>query len=109
MTSISLEEYTIKDERKVRNMSGHDRGREIRARLDLDKLDRAADPVTVEVPDYVLALTGSFLQGLFAPSLRALGGPDAFHEHYRVRASPTVIEQIDATITTLMTDRNAKP
>jgi len=109
MTKVSLEEYTIRDGRHVCNLIGRDRGHDIRTRLGLDELDRANGPITVEVPDYILAATGSFLQGLFAPSLRTLGGPDAFREHYRVHARPTVIERLESTIETLMTDRNAKP
>ncbi|MBC6437762.1 MAG: hypothetical protein GDA52_06420 [Rhodobacteraceae bacterium] len=104
--TLSLERFTRKGDKYVRNLSGHDRGRAVRECLDLSRFDGTEERVVIEIPDYVLAVTGSFFQGLFGESLRTLGGPEGFHGRYVLDARPTVTSQLEATIRNLSV-RNA--
>ncbi|CAA2141343.1 hypothetical protein [Hyphomicrobium sp. ghe19] len=84
---------------KVKNLSGHDKGTAARRSFDLDVLDHSSEPVDVVVPPFVYAVSSSFVQGMFKPSLNVLGTLEAFFEHYRFVADAAVIRQIERALT----------
>lgn len=62
-------------------LTGASWGRDIRTRLDLDRYDREGTVVRIHVPDWVIALTSSFVRGLLQASILNLG-EDRFRERY---------------------------
>lgn len=92
MTEINLD--AVANKGQVRNLAGKPRGEAARVAFHLDEVDHASDVVTVEVPDYIYAISSSFFLGLFSRSVVALGGIEGFLNHYRFRASDTVMRQI---------------
>lgn len=78
----------------IHTLSGHDRGVEARARLELDRLDSAAASVELVVPVTVKALSPSFLQGMLTRSIRQLGR-DRFRNHYVFVTSKDIRDQVD--------------
>jgi hypothetical protein len=95
MSETRIDLGTLTGEGRVRNLSGHEKGFAARGKFGLDRLDHASAPVLIVVPDYVYAISGSFVQGMFGPSLVRLGSVKAFFEHYRFNASGAVIRQIE--------------
>lgn len=95
MSQMQINLGVLTGDGKVRNLSGHDKGSAARAKFDLDAADKAADGVEVVVPDYVYAISSSFVQGMFMPSLHAVGTIEAFFKHYHISASASVIRQIE--------------
>ncbi len=81
MTAIDLQTLTRGE---VRSLSGHDRGLAAREYFHLDGLDAAPEEVVVIAPSTLDALTPSFVQGLFAASVHALG-KEGFFKHYSFR------------------------
>ncbi|MCK0139308.1 hypothetical protein [Aliiroseovarius sp. F47248L] len=79
---------------RVRNISGHERGVEARKKFKLDEFDALEDSVEVVVPNTIEAIATSFFQGMFSKSVQQFKSKDAFLEHYKFRASPSVMEQI---------------
>jgi hypothetical protein len=87
---------------QVHNLSGHNRGLEARGALDLDKLDVAAEPVDVAIPDHIYSISPSFVQGLFSASVKAFGNnPSDFFGHYRIQASDLVRRQIERAMSNI--------
>lgn len=80
---VNLEKLTRGE---VRNLAGHDRGTSARAFFEIEKLDHIHEPVIVDVPDDLRAISASFFQGMFSESVRALGGALSFFEHYQFDA-----------------------
>ncbi|WP_132535180.1 hypothetical protein [Rhizobium sp. PP-F2F-G48] len=93
MQKINLVELTGGGE--VHNLSGHDRGQAARELFNIATLDESAEKVVIEIPDFVYTITPSFFQGMFAESVRALGGRDNFLSRYSFTADPVVLQQID--------------
>jgi hypothetical protein len=79
MANLNFERLT---KNEVSSLIGHDRGLAARKLFQLDVLDREASSVEVAAPSSLEALTPSFVQGLFAASVHALG-EDGFFKHYR--------------------------
>jgi hypothetical protein len=77
----------------VHNLTGKDRGIAARRALELDWLDRQADRVAIHVPSFLLAITDSFLFGLFSESIQRLG-LDGFYAKYSFVAGPAMLHQI---------------
>lgn len=92
---------------EVRNISGHERGSEARAEFNLDALDKVPEAVEVKIPDYLDAITSSFLQGMFARSVRSFPSTDAFFSHYRFQASDNIMRQIISGVTKITTVRHS--
>lgn len=104
MVAIDLEELTMG---KVHNLSGRLRGLAARERFGLDRLDRDGEPVEVRVPEYVYAVTPSFVQGLLGASLRVLDwNVSSFRQHYRFVAPAIVLDQIERGISAITTSRD---
>ena len=78
---------------EVRSLSGHDRGLSARSFFNLDELDRSSEAVVVRAPTNLDALTPSFLQGLFAASLRRLGEKQ-FYAHYHFELPSDLMSDI---------------
>lgn len=68
----------------IDTLIGRPRGEAARAEFKLDVLDVDASAVAVYAPKYLRAITPSFVQGLFGPSVRALGGREGFLAHYKL-------------------------
>jgi hypothetical protein len=78
MPQIDLERLT---KNEVSSLSGHPRGLAARDLFDLDKLDHSLEPVIVTAPASLVAITPSFIQGMFARSVHQLG-EDRFYKQY---------------------------
>lgn len=104
MASIDLEELT---QGKVHNLSGRLRGLAAREKFHLDQIDAESEPVEVRFPDYVYAVTPSFIQGLFARSVERRGGSErAFRRHYTFIAPAVVLEQVERGLSAILTSRD---
>lgn len=102
-TMIDLARFA--GERRVRNLSGKERGMAARADLHLDQLDKEPDQVTVVVPEFLDTISPSFFQGLFSESIRALKGKDAFLNKYQFKASEDMMRWIEIGIRNATSDR----
>lgn len=71
----------------VRNLAGKERGIDARRALRLDQADAANEDVRIVVPEYLLAISDSFLLGLLAPSVERAGGLDRFLEKFHFAAT----------------------
>jgi hypothetical protein len=91
---------------RARNVSGHERGAEARARYDLDSADSSEAVVEIIIPDEIDAVATSFFQGMFAQSVRHYKSQENFLRHYRFTASPVVMEQILRGIDRSLTQRS---
>ncbi len=103
MNEINLAALT--NDGQVRNLSGHDRGEDARQKFDLDVLDQQEGEIKVVVPEDIYLLSPSFIQGMFAKSIKSLGGRQQFLNHYEFVASTLVMKQIDNGITASLIDR----
>ncbi|KPF78358.1 hypothetical protein IP88_04235 [alpha proteobacterium AAP81b] len=104
MAAIDLEELT---QGKVHNLSGRLRGIAARERFGLDGLDGSGDPVEIRIPDYIYAVTPSFIQGLLGPTLKSLHfDVKAFRDSYRFVAPAVVLEQLERGISAITTSRD---
>lgn len=93
---IDLARFT--GDRRVRNLSGKERGVAARADLNLDALDSSIGVVEVIVPDYLDTISPSFFQGLFSQSIANLKGKEAFLRKYHFRASDQLMRWIEIGI-----------
>ena len=103
-TMIDLARFA--GERRVRNLSGKERGMAARADLRLDDLDKGPDQITVLVPDFLDTISPSFFQGMFSESIRALKGKDAFLRKYKFKGSEGIMQWIDIGIRNATSDRS---
>ena len=92
MTDIDLMPLTSNG--SVLVISGQDKGQAMRKEYRLDTLDRADERVNVMVPDFVDAITPSFVLGMFGPSVRRFGSVATFLSHYNFKAKPHIISQV---------------
>ena len=102
MTAIDLARFTSKTSMVL---SGRERGVGVRSKLDLDKLDRAAQIIEVTIPEHIISLNSSFFQGLFGESVRSLGGLK-FRECYRFLCSEVIAEDIEKGIVDALNQSN---
>ena len=65
----------------VRVFAGRDRGREVRAAAELDRLDQSSDTVEIVVPGDVFSVNSSFFLAMFGPSIRHLREPGFRHKY----------------------------
>ncbi len=96
-------EIAVPADRRV--LMGEELGAATRRELDLDALDR--QPAGVRVRIDTQAVTSSFLRGLFAPSILALG-LDRFTRKYQLIAS-TAVRDILRANAEFVTQENAPP
>lgn len=80
MTKVDLELLT---KNEVSSLIGHERGLAARRLFELDQLDKVPEPVDIVAPKSLEALTPSFVQGMLAASIHALGEA-GFRAHYDV-------------------------
>lgn len=79
MTTIELVRLT---KGEVSSLSGHNRGLAARELFKLDDVDKAFEVINVSAPDNLVAITPSFIQGMFARSVHTLGR-ERFFTHYK--------------------------
>lgn len=85
MPSLDLAQLT---HNKVRMLTGHQRGLAGRQHYALDKLEEEESTVTVVAPAELDTVTPSFVQGLFAGSLRNLGEAKFLRKYDLSKLSP---------------------
>lgn len=90
---------------QVRVLIGHDKGLAAREALRLDELDQRGEVVTVSIPATLRTLTPSFVQGLFAASIKRFGEVE-FFKHYRFEAPSHIIGDIRAGVDRVLTSRH---
>lgn len=83
---VDLEKYRSSG---ARVFAGRDRGREVRKKAGLDRLDASEDIVWVDVPEDTFSINSSFFLGLFGDSIRRLGATD-FRRKYQFRGKSIV-------------------
>lgn len=75
-------------------MSGRERGKRVRERIGMRKLDESASQYVIKFPEEVYQVTSSFFLGLFAPSVTALG-EDEFRDKYSFDGPKSFDEIVD--------------
>ena len=106
MMAIDLEELT---QGKVHNLSGRLRGLAARERFHLDQTDIELELVQVRIPEYVYAVTPSFIQGLLGRSFENRGGKeDTFRRSFSFVAPAVVLEQLERGLSAILTSRNVE-
>jgi hypothetical protein len=83
MTTINLDYFACGN----RNLVGKENGERAREQYDLDELDRSDDLVEIDVSDNIIALSSSFIDGMFFDSVRYFDGAEGFHKHYKFNTS----------------------
>ncbi|WP_172492006.1 hypothetical protein [Gluconobacter oxydans] len=96
-------------EGQVRNLSGKERGEEARSFFGLDDLDNSPSPVTVEVPDYIYAISSSYFLGLFSKSVLSRGTAENFLDHYQFDADASIMKQVSHAISRCLMSRATPP
>ncbi|MCD1265534.1 hypothetical protein B5M44_11620 [Shinella sumterensis] len=100
---IDLSKFT--GDRKVRNLSGKERGMAAREDLKLDQLDLTDGQVEVIIPEYLDTISPSFFQGLFSQSIAKLQGREGFLRKYQFRASEQLMQWVNIGIRNATSDR----
>jgi hypothetical protein len=73
-------------------------GRQARAILRLEELDRAEGKVVVRAPADVTSMSTPFLIGLLQPSVEHFGSRQGFLDHYEIDGNPSLVSQIQRAI-----------
>lgn len=82
---IELKNYI--DNKKV--LSGRDNGAALRKKLDLEKIEKEKDKITIIIPIEVYAVNSSFFLGMFGKSVRTLG-KEEFEKKYYFKCNEVV-------------------
>jgi hypothetical protein len=90
---------------EVSSLIGHDRGLAARRLFELDRLDLESAPVHISAPSNLEALTPSFVQGLFASSVHALGEQQFFY-HYIFDINRALMEDVRLGVQRALMARN---
>lgn len=101
MAEIELRELT---QDRVRSLNGQERGVAAREHFNVDVLDQTVEPVIVRVPQNLDSISPSFLRGMFALSIAALGAP-GFMSHYVFDAPVSILEQVDRAVKSTISDQ----
>jgi len=96
----------IAGEKRVRNLSGKERGIAARQKLGLDALDQFPGEIAVIIPDFVDTISPSFFQGLFSQSIRALHGKAAFLKKYHFVANDSIKRWIEIGVRNASSSRD---
>jgi hypothetical protein len=86
MTANKMIDLEFLTKGEVTNLAGHDRGLSARGYYGLDELDQANDTVKVVVPEYLIAISNSFFQGMFSESVQAATNVNDFFSKYQFDA-----------------------
>jgi hypothetical protein len=73
-------------------------GREARAMLRLDDVDRSADGAVLRISPDVTSMSTSFLIGLLQPSVESFGSRQGFFDHYEIDGHPSLVSQIGRVV-----------
>lgn len=101
MAQIELTKLT---RNTVRSLNGQERGVAAREFFGVDELDRAEEPVIVQVPNNLDSISPSFLRGMFALSIGTLGTA-GFMNHYVFDAPVEILEQVDRAVKGTIADQ----
>ena len=100
-------DFGMLTEGKVHNLSGHDRGLAARRSFRLDELDRDGVKHVVRVPKDIYGISPSFIQGLFADTLKSLNNSlEEFERCYEIDATDLIRRQIDRGLQNILIDRS---
>ncbi len=83
--------------------TGRSRGEQARKRIGLDKFANN-EVVDVIIPDEVYTVTSSYFLGLFAPSVKALGGREKFLEVFNFSGPDFILAKLDDWIERALRD-----
>ena len=79
--------------------TGRQRGESIRASLNLDEVDASEAAVEVLIPVNAYAISSSFFLGLFGPSVKRAGTPEAFFLFFHFPGiRPSMLPQLEAYV-----------
>lgn len=67
---------------KSTTFSGRPEGESVRLALDLSKLDKGEDQVSISIPEDTTSFNPSFFMGLFFESVKKLGSVERFKNKY---------------------------
>ena len=96
MITINLDD--VANHGEVRNLAGKPRGEDARKAFNLDAVDASGEPVIVQVPDYIYAISSSFFLGLFSKSILKLGSAEAFLDRFRFSADEGIMRQVSHSL-----------
>ena len=85
--------------------TGRPRGEAARARLALDTVG-PNDDVLVRIPDGVYTITSSYFLGLFAPSVKLLGGREGFLKVFKFDGPAFILNKLDDWIERALRDQS---
>lgn len=103
---VSAIDFGTLTEGKVHNLSGHDRGLAARRSFRLDELDTDGVKHLVRIPDDIYGISPSFIQGLFADTLRSLNNSlEEFERCYEFEATDLIQRQIARGLQNILIDR----
>jgi len=89
-----LDLTSLRENGEMTVLSGKVRGEQARRLYDIDRLDEVEGTVEVVLPDNLISITPSFVQGMFSKSVRKFESVDAFTRKYLFDASPTILNQV---------------
>jgi hypothetical protein len=90
--TIDLGDYNHRD---AIVLSGRPKGEQLRANLNLDRIDRnPSERCQIIVPERIVSLNSSFFSGLFGPSIRVLGEPQ-FRQKFSFQCSQPVRDDVE--------------
>jgi len=86
--------------------TGRSRGEGLRKQLGLDSIPDG-EVVRVKIPVDVYAITSSYFLGLFGPSIRKEGSPEAFFARFEFVGPPHIMEAVSDFVSRAL--REQKP
>jgi len=84
---------------------GRDRGRKVRDKLDVDKLDVSDVQVSVNVPQNTYSINPSFFLALFGDSIRKFGSEEEFFNKYNINAPDHIMESIKSIVSRALLEK----
>lgn len=80
---INLEDYRVKQGDKISKVfTGRDRGKSVREKSNLDKIEKNNELVEIIIPDNIYSINPSFFEELFVNVVKKLG-KDEFMKKFR--------------------------
>lgn len=87
-------------------LSGRDKGELLRSKLDLDKLEKETDVVTIVVPDSIVSFNSSYFLGLFTPSIIKYKSREEFLKKYTFECDEYILNDIEDGISEALKKNN---
>lgn len=94
-----MDEYKINLQKYIPNgsiiLTDRNRRKELRKRLDLDRLENEQDKILVFIPESIVSFNSSFFLGLFTPSIKKCGSKEKFLGKFEFKCDKYIEEDIN--------------